>query len=179
MNKNLKQETSLKKHIIHLQPEQRQALETLTRRGQASARSIKHAQILLKSEQGWNDKQIMQAFEVGETTIWRVRTRFLAQGLTQALHRRPQVERPEKRKVSGEAEAHLIALACTQAPSGYERWSIRLLTKTAIELEILSQVGRETVRQVLKKMNSSPGSKSNGVFHQRKTLNLSTTWKMC
>jgi transposase len=157
MNKTLKKETSLKKHIIHLQPEQRQELEALINHGQASARSIKHAQILLKSEQGWSDQQIMNAFEVGETTIWRVRRRYLEQGLCDALHRCPQPERPEKRKLSGESEARLIALACTQVPSGYERWSVRLLTKTAIELEVVSPVGRETVRQVLKKMNSNPG----------------------
>lgn len=113
VDKNLNKDTSLKKHIIHLQPEQRQALEALTNHGQAPARTIKHAQILLKSEQGWSDKQIMQAFGVGETTLWRVRRRFLEQGLDDALHRRPQPERPEKRKLTGEAEAHLIALACT------------------------------------------------------------------
>nr|WP_201390406.1 IS630 family transposase [Ktedonobacter sp. SOSP1-85] len=141
----------MKKHIIRLQREQHQTLEALINCGQSSARRIKHAQILLKSEQGWRDKQIMEAFGVGETTIWRVRRRYLEKGLDQALHRRPQPERPEKRKLSGEAETHLIALACTQAPSGYERWSIRLLTKTAIELEVVSQVGRETVRQVPKK----------------------------
>jgi transposase len=157
VNKNLSKETSLRKHSIHLQPEQRQRLETLTRSGQAPARSIKHAQILLKSEQGWSDKQIMDAFGVGETTIWRVRRRYLEQGLAQALTRRPQPERPKTRKVTGEAEAHLITLACTAPPAGFERWSIRLLTKTAIELEVVSQVGRETVRQVLKKMNSNPG----------------------
>ena len=154
----------MKKHIIHLQTEQRQMLEALTNCGQASARSIKHAQILLKSEQGWSDKQIMQAYGVGETTIWRVRTRFLEHGLDDALKRRPQAERPEKRRLTGEDKAHLIALACTQAPKGYERWSIRLLTKTALELEIVSQVGRETVRQVLKKMSSNPGNTSNGAF---------------
>jgi transposase len=122
-----------------------------------AARKIKHAQILLKSEQGWSDKQIMQALSVGETTIWRVRRRFLEQGLDQSLNRRPQPERPQMRKVSGEAEAHLLALACTQPPSGYEHWSIRLLTTTAIALEVVAQVGRGTVRQVLKKMNSNPG----------------------
>jgi len=157
MNTNHNKETSLKKHSIHLQPEQRQTLEALINCGQAPARKIKRAQILLKSEQGWSNKQIMDAFGVGETTIWRVRKRYVEEGLDQALNRRPQPERPEKRKLSGEAEAHLIALACTQAPSGYERWSLRLLTKTALELEVVSQVGRETVRQVLKKMNSNPG----------------------
>lgn len=141
----------MKKHIIRLHPEQRQALEALTDHGQAPARKIKHAQILLKSEQGWSDKQIMDAFGVGETTIWRVRRRFLEQGLNEALTRRPQADRPEKRKLSGPEEAHLIALACGVPPTGYECWSIRLLTKTAVALQIVAPVGRETVRQVLKK----------------------------
>jgi len=157
VNQNLNKETSLKKHIIHLTSEQRQALEALTNHGQAPARKIKHAQILLKSEQGWNDKEIMQAFGVGETTIWRVRRRFLETGLDSALNRHPQPQRPEKRKLTGPEEAHLVALACATPPTGYERWSIRLLTKTAVALEIVAQVGRETVRQVLKKMNSNPG----------------------
>lgn len=153
MNKNLNKETSLRKHIIRLQADQRQALEALTNHGQAPARKIKHAQILLKSEQGWSDQQIMDAFGVGETTIWRVRRRFLEMGLEEALTRRPQSDRPEKRKLTGPEEAHLIALACCAPPTGYERWSIRLLTKTAVALEIVAPVGRETVRQVLKKMN--------------------------
>jgi transposase len=106
---------------------------------------------LLKSEQGWSDKQIMAAFGVGETMIWRVRRRYLEQGLSDALNRRPQPERPQKRKVTGQEEAQLIALACSTPPPGFERWSIRLLTKTAVELEIIEQVGRETVRHVLKK----------------------------
>jgi Homeodomain-like domain len=75
----------------------------------------------------------------------------LAQGIDDALNRHPQPERPQKRKLDGEQEAHLIALACTKAPTGQQRWSIRLLRKTAIELEIIEQVGRETVRLILKK----------------------------
>jgi transposase len=110
----------LRKHSIRLQPAQRQALEALTNHGQAPARKIKHAQILLKSEQGWSDKQIMDAFGVGETTIWRVRRRFLEQGLDDALTRRPQPDRPQMRKLTGPEEARLIALACCTPPVGYE-----------------------------------------------------------
>ena len=84
-------------------------------------------------------------------TIWRIRQRFLGAGMDDAINRRPQPERPEKRKVTGEQEAQLIALACTQAPTGNQRWTIRLLTKTAVELEIVEEVGRETIRLVLKK----------------------------
>src|SRR5207248_11077942 len=73
-----------------------------------------------------------------------------------ALKRRAQPERPEKRKLMREQEAHLIALACSTAPAGQQRWSIRLLTKTAIQLEIVEQVGRETLRVTLKKNELKP-----------------------
>lgn len=148
----------MKKHIIQLTAEQRHALEALTSKGQAAAREIAHAHILLKSDEGsWTDAQISQAFGVSEVTIWRVRRRFVEQGLAEALHRRAQPERPEKRKVTGEQEAHLVALVCSPPPAGYQRWSIRLVRKRAVELEIVEQVGRETIRQTLKKMNSNPG----------------------
>ncbi len=152
----------MNKNSIHLTPAQRQVAEHLISAGQAPARKIMHAHVLLKADEseqgpGWSDGQIREAFGVGLTTIWRLRRRFLSDGLDDALNRCPQPERPEKRKLTGEAEAHLIALACTAAPSGYERWSIRLLTKQAIEVEIVEQVGRETIRRTLKKMNSSRG----------------------
>ena len=148
----------MKKHSIQLTEEQRQALEALISKGQAPARTIAHAHILLKSDEGtWTDAQISQAFGVSEATIWRVRRRFLEGGLEEALHRRPQPERPEKRKITGEQEAHLVALVCSPPPTGYQRWSIRLVRKHVVELEIVQQVGRETIRQTLKKMNSSPG----------------------
>lgn len=148
----------MKKHSIQLTGEQRQVLEALTRTGQAAARTIAHAHILLKSDEGtWTDAQISQAFGVSEATIWRVRRRFVEGGLDEALHRRPQPERPDKRKITGEQEAHLVALVCSPPPTGYQRWSIRLVRKHVVELEIVQQVGRETIRQTLKKMNSSPG----------------------
>ncbi len=130
--------------------------------GSANARKIQHAQVLLKIDSGkdgpnWSDRQIKEAYGVSPATIWRIRQRFLEQGLDDAINRRPQPERPEKRKITGKQEAQLIALACTEAPTGQVHWTVRLLTKTAMELEIVEQVGRETIRQVLKKMNSSPG----------------------
>lgn len=148
----------MKKYSIQLTAEQRHALEELTSKGQAPARKMAHAHILLKSDEGgWTDEQISQAFGVSEATIWRVRRRFVEGGLETALNRRPQPERPEKRKVMGEQEAHLVALVCSPPPAGYQRWSIRLVRKRVVELEIVEQVGRETIRQTLKKMNSNPG----------------------
>lgn len=94
---------------------------------------------------------------MSSATIWRARQRFLQHGLEQALDRRPQPERPEKRKIMGVQEAHLIALSCEPAPEGYQRWSVRLLADRFVVLETGEQVGRETIRRALKKTNSSRG----------------------
>ena len=118
-----------------------------------------HAQILLKadsSETGpaWSDEQIQQSFEVGLSTVERVRKRFVEQGIEDALNRRPQAERPEKRILTGKHEAYLIALCCSEKPEGHAQWSVRLLAHKMVKLGYVEQVGRETVRVALKKMNS-------------------------
>jgi len=150
------------KNSIELSKEQREGLEQLVSQGKTSARKIKHAEVLLKidsSEHGpnWSYEQVKTVFRVGETTIWRLRRRFLEQGLEDALNRRRQPERPEKRKLDGEQEAHLIALTCSTAPQGYKRWTMRLLADTLVELGYFEQIDHKTVWVTLKKTNSSRG----------------------
>ena len=144
------------KNNIELTEEQRKQLEEVISCGKAAARKIQHAQVLLKIDSGkdgpnWSDEQIKEAFGVSPSTIRRIRERFVENGLEDAINRRPQPERPEKRKVTGEREAQLIALACTEPPTGYSQWSIRLLRKKVVELHIVEEVGRETIRLILKK----------------------------
>jgi hypothetical protein len=142
-------ESSMKKHSIVLTQEQRRELEVLISAGQAPARKLTHARILLKADCGpdgprWSGRQIHEALEVGETTVRRVRHSFVQGGLQAALNRSPQPPRHE---------AHLIALLCGQAPDGYERWSLRLVADKLVELELVESVSHETLRQVLKKTN--------------------------
>ncbi len=85
------------------------------------------------------------------STIARVRQRFVEQGLQEALHRRPQPERPQKRKLDGEGQAHLVALTCGPKPEGEGRWTVRLLAEKLVALGYVEQVSYETVRQALKK----------------------------
>jgi transposase len=160
LKKHLKpdKETSMKKNSIVLTAEQRRELEALISAGQAPARKITHARILLKADCGpqgprWSGRQIHEALDVGETTVRRVRHSFAQGGLEAALNRSPQPARPEKRKLDGEQEAHLVALMCSQPPDGYERWSMRLVADKLVELELVESVSHETVRQVLKKTN--------------------------
>ena len=157
----------MSKYSVKLSQGQRKELEELVSRGEAAARKIQHAHILLKSDKGeygprWSDKQIQEAFHVGETLIKRVRKRYVENGLEDALERRRQPKRPEKQKIDGKQEAQIIAVLCTERPEGRERWTIRALTDRIIELEIVEEVSYETVRTVLKKTNLNPGRTSNG-----------------
>jgi transposase len=149
------------KNSIELTQEQRGQLEEVITSGRTQARRIQHAQVLLKIDSGkagpnWSDEQVKGAFGVSRSTIWRIRRRFLEHGMDDAINRRQQPERPEQRKVTGKQEAEVIALACTEAPTGYSRWSIRLLTEKVVELEIVEEVGRETIRMLLKRNELKP-----------------------
>lgn len=152
----------MSKYIVKLEAEQRSTLEQQIRSGQAPARQLMHARILLKADSGehgpnWTDTQISEALEVSVPTIWRVRRCFVEGGVEAALNRRPQPERPHKRIFDGEKEAHLIALTCGEKPEGEGRWSLRLLAERLVKVGEVDEVSYETVRQVLKKTNSSPG----------------------
>lgn len=157
----------MSKYSVKLNREQRQRLEELVKKGEVPARKIMHAHILLKSDKGewgprWHDKQIQEAFGLGETVIKKVRKRYVENGLEDALERRRQPKRPEKQKIDGKQEAQIIATLCTEQPEGQERWTLRALAGRIVELEIVEQVSYETVRTVLKKINSNHGRRSNG-----------------
>ena len=150
-----------KKYIVSLSETERQILQELTQKGKAAARKINHARILLKADINqdngdWKDDEISQALDLSRRTIERVRQRFVEQGLEQALNPRPK-NLSKLRKVDGEAEARLIALACSKAPTGHNRWTLRLLAEQMVVLEYVESISHETIRQVLKKTKSSLG----------------------
>lgn len=151
----------MKKYLVTLTPEERDTLEQLISSGRSAARTLTHARILLKADQGagqvgWTDEAISQALEVSRATVERVRRRLVEEGVEAALHRRAQAHhRP--RALDGSQEAHLIALACGEPPPGRARWTLRLLTDRMVELKYVEKVSHETLRQVLKKTNSSHG----------------------
>jgi len=150
-----------KKYIVTLAQDERQMLRTMLSRGKAAARKLVHARILLKADAGsegpgWNDDQIAESLELGRATVERVRRQFVEEGLEAALERR-KPRRQYKRTIDGEAEAHLIALACSQPPEGRSRWTLRLLADRMVQLEYVERVSYQTVRRTLKKTNSSLG----------------------
>lgn len=150
-----------KKYPIRLETAQREQLERLLASGTAASRSLTHARILLKADQGddgpaWKNATIAEAFEVSELTVSRVRKRFVEEGLERALHHKPQARRKAPR-LDGAAEAHLLALVCSEPPDGRARWPLRLLAEKMVELGHAETLSHETVRQTLKKGTSNPG----------------------
>ena len=150
-----------KRYPVHLSAEQQQELHRLIHTGKATAHQQMAARVLLKAdeanEQHLSSQQIAEALEVSARTVIRIKQRFVQQGLQAALRGNYPKERPERRKVNGHLEAHLIATACGPAPQGQQRWTLRLLADRMVELEEVEQISYETIRQVLKKMNSSRG----------------------
>ena len=150
-----------KQYVVRLSEEERAALRTLISRGDAPARVQTHARILLKANRGeagpeWTDDAISAAVEVDATTVARIRKLYVTEGLEAALHRKVP-DRVYRRKLDGEQEAHLVAVACSEPPSGHQRWTLRLLANRLVELEVVDTVSYETVRQTLKQTGSSPG----------------------
>ena len=150
-----------KKYIVTLTDEERKILKGLISSGKGAARKLTHARILLKADSsdggpGWKDKDISVSLDVGTATIERVRKLFVEEGLEAALVRK-KPNRIYERKLDGEKEAHLIALACSEPPKGYARWTLRLLADQMVALEYIDDISHTAIYHTLKKTNLSLG----------------------
>src|SRR6266516_4385933 len=139
---------------VTLTDEERRWLSARIAAWRAAAQNLSHARIILKADEGplgprWTDQQIVQALEWGRSTVERVRRRFVEEGIEAAISRRAP-RRIYRRKLEGEQEAHLVALACSPPPLGRRQWSLRLLADKLVELRFIDGVSYETVRQPLK-----------------------------
>ncbi len=146
----------MKKYIVRLCDEERKFLRSLLTAGKGSARMFTRVRILLKADvgqgtPGWPDRKIGEALDVTVQTIERVRKQLVEEGLEAVLRRRKYIQKISRKKLDGDAEAHLIALTCSEAPKGYTRWSLRLLAGTMVELGYVESISHEAVRRALKK----------------------------
>ena len=142
------------KVVVRLYLEQRQALERFASTGRHPAALITRARILLKADaagpDAWPDERIAEALDVSRMTVSRVRQQFAEEGLDATLHRKRPTGR-QYRKLDGSQEAKLVALACSPAPDGYARWTMKLLAERLVELEVVAAIDPSTVCRTLQK----------------------------
>lgn len=150
------------RYVIRLETEERDQLEQLVGAGRSSARKIARARILLKADAGWGVGRIVEALDISPGTVCRIKRRYVEGGLQRALEEEPRPGRALKLDARG--EAHLIALACSEAPQGHDHWTMRLLAGKVVELGLAPSMSHEGVRKRLKKTLSNRGKRRSGVF---------------
>lgn len=140
---------------IKLEKAERKFLQDFLRKGTKKARAFARANILLLADEGWETETIAKMVKVHRQRVWRIKKRYLKEGLKSALEEKPRSGQPPKYKEKHKAE--IIATACTKAPNGRKRWTIRLLAKTLKKKKGFKTLNRESVRLVLKKTRLSLG----------------------
>jgi len=162
------------RYRITLTEQERQDLEALTRSGKTGAKKFIHARALLLCDAGpdgpaWTVSAAAKALGVTPRTIEHLKKRFVEDGLEAALERKAREKPPRDVTFDGAFEARLIALACSAAPEGHHRWTVRLLADKAVELNFASSVSHMTVQRVLKKTNLSLTSANTGRSRRKGT----------
>jgi transposase len=165
------------RYRVTLSKEEHSELEALTKRGKIEARRFVHARALLLCDAGpegpaWKVADVAAALGVSSRSIEHLKKRFVEEGLDAALERKPREKPPRDVVFDGAFEAKLIALACSEAPAGYQRWTVRLLAAKAVELRFADTISHMTVQRVLKKMNFSLTARNTGKSRHKATRPL-------
>ena len=153
----------MKKYTVTLTKDERDNLKAITSKGSHKSQKVINALILMGCDEGEfqversTNEEIARVLKIGMRKIDRVKKRFVEHGLEVTLNGM-KGSRTYVKKVDGDFEAHLIALSCSDPPEGFARWSLRLLADKVVELKYIDDVSHETIRQVLKKTNSSLGN---------------------
>jgi hypothetical protein len=143
-----------KKYIVRLTAEERRMLREFVRNLCGSSQKVRRAQMLLKADvagPAWTDGQIAEAFDSRTRTVEKLRERFVTDGFESTLHGKPRDKPPTEKILSGKQEARVIAMRLGPPPQGYANWTLRLLARKVVELEIAETISHETVRRTLKK----------------------------
>lgn len=145
-------------YAVQLSHDEREELKTIARTGKAPARIIRRAQILLWSDEGKEDKEIIMLLGCAPMTVSSTRERWVSEKRLEDLPRQGV-----PRLLDAKQESLLMALACSDAPTGRAEWTMQLLADKLVELQVVDSISDETVRRVLKKTNSNPGNTRSGV----------------
>ena len=152
------------KYRVELTESQRRRFSEVANRGRSPARTVKRALALLKTDEGQTDDRIAEALSMSRRTVVRIRKRFCEEGLESALVERPRTG--QKPKLDDQADAHLVAIACSDPPEGHAHWTLKMLAERMVELDYVDSIARETVRKSLKKTNCGLGRKESGAYRR-------------
>lgn len=144
-----------KKYIVRLSPVERNTLQEIVKKLKGSSQKVRRAQILLKADlkgAAWTDSQIAEAYGCRRQTVETIRQRFVEYGFQETLEGKKRSAPPTEKLLDGEQEAKIIATRLGSPPQGYAHWTLRLLARKVVELEIVETISYETVRRTLKKM---------------------------
>jgi hypothetical protein len=143
-----------KKYIVRLTASERRTLQAVVKKLTGTSQKVRRAQMLLKADiagPAWTDDRIAEAFDSRTRTVEKLRERFVREGFEQVLHGKPREQPATEKILSGQQEAQVIALRLGPPPQGYANWTLRLLARQVVSLEIVDAVSYETVRRTLKK----------------------------
>jgi hypothetical protein len=143
-----------KKYIVRLSDEERCTLEKVVKKLKGTSQKVRRAQILLKADANgpnWTDKRIAEAFSCRIRTVEIIRQRLVERGFYEVIKVKKRATPPVKKLLDGKQEAKIIALRLGPPPKGYTNWSLRLLARKVVALEIIDSISYETVRRTLKK----------------------------
>ncbi len=143
-----------KLYVVRLTDQEREELRSVVKKLKGTGQKVRRAQILLKADAdgpNWTDERIAEAFSCRTRTVERLRQRLVEQGFEETLHRCKRAQPPVEKLLTGEQEARIIAMRLGPPPKGYANWTLRLLARKVVELEIVDSVSHETVRRTLKK----------------------------
>ncbi len=142
-----------KTYTVKLKPQEQECLKKLISCGTDKARKLTRCHILLMANEQKTDAQITESLHVAMNTVFRIRQRYAAEGLESALNEQPRSGQPPK--FSGKQQAKITAIACSKAPEGRSRWTLRLLADKVVELDIVDRISYKSVENILKKTNLS------------------------
>ena len=143
-----------KLYVVRLTDQERDELQDVVKKLKGTGQKVRRAQILLKADAdgpNWTDERIAEAFSCRTRTIEMIRQRLVERGFEETLHRIERAQPPVEKLLTGEQEARIIAMRLGPPPKGYANWTLRLLARKVVELEIVDSVSYETVRRTLKK----------------------------
>jgi hypothetical protein len=143
-----------KKYVVRLTDTERKQLVEVVKKLKGTSQKVKRAQILLKADAdgpNWTDRRIADAFDCRAQTVESIRQRLVERGFEETLNGMKRTKPPRPKMLDGKQEAQVIALRLGAPPKGYANWSMRLLARKVVELEIVESISHETVRRTLKK----------------------------